>query len=173
MGYNMGRILAGNALLNTCTVTNCGGAPIGSTPGLHNIYISTCNPFLATYVTTTACRTGMGLKVCDFTGTNNLQNNVIDHCTANNNLGESSTIHDGIGIGVWNLVNPVIQYCSGNNNNGSGLFIQNNWTAHTATVLSSTFTGNVYAVNASYDIYMLNVPTPTVTGCVYSTHAGF
>ena len=161
MGYVMGR--TSNARLDTCTVTNCGGAPIGGTPGLHNIYISDCDPFIATHVNSTYCRTGMGLKLTDFYGNRTETSQVVEYCQLNNNFDRGTAIYD---------LNPLIVRNNSCNNNGkSGINIFRCTSG--GQLLNNTATGNLYLVNVAYDIWLNACSGMTISGNVYNTKSGF
>lgn len=161
MGYNMGRTT--NALLDSCTVTNCGGAPIGSTPGLHNIYISSCNPFKARYVTATYCRTGMGLKLTDFDASHTETSQIVEYCQLNNNFDRGMAAYD---------LNPLIVRNNTCKNNGkSGINILR--TTSGGQLLSNVCTGNPYAAGVSADIKLDGCANMTITGNTYGTKLGF
>lgn len=161
MGYNMGR--TNNALLDSCSVTNCGGAPIGSTPGLHNIYISSCDPFKARYVTATSCRTGMGLKVTDFDGSRTETSQIVEYCQLNNNFDRGTAIYD---------LNPLIVRNNTCKNNGkSGINILRSTSG--GQLLNNTCTGNPYAAGVSADIKLDGCSGMTISGNTYGTKLGF
>jgi parallel beta-helix repeat protein len=161
MGYMMGRL--NNGRLDSCTVTNCGGAPIGSTPGLHNIYISTVDPFIARYVTSTYCRTGMGLKITDFYGDQTETSQIVEYCQLNNNYDRGTAIYD---------INPLIVRNNTCNNNGkSGINIFRCTSGGQLT--NNTATGNPYVVNVSYDIWLNSCANMTISGNTYGTKNGF
>lgn len=161
MGYIMGRV--NTASLDSCTVTNCGGAPIGSTPGLHNIYISNCDPFIARYVTSTYCRTGMGLKMTDFYGDRTETSQIVEYCQLNNNYDRGVAIYD---------LNPLIVRNNTCNNNGkSGINIFRCTSG--GQLLNNTATGNLYSVNVAYDIWLNGCANMTISGNTYGTKNGF
>ena len=161
MGYVMGRV--SNGRLDSCTVTNCGGAPIGSTPGLHNIYISDCDPFIARYVTATYCRTGMGLKLTDFYGNRTETSQIVEYCQLNNNYDRGTAIYD---------LNPLIVRNNTCNNNGkSGINIFRCTSG--GQLLNNTATGNLYSVNVAYDIWLNACSGMTISGNTYGTKNGF
>lgn len=162
MGYNMGRIHT-NARLDTCWVTNCGGAPIGSTPGLHNIYISTCDPFIARYVNTTYCRTGMGLKLTDWDGTHTETSQIAEYCTCSNNYDR--------GIAAYDLNPLIVRYNTCNNNGKSGINILR--TTSGGQLLNNTCTGNPYIVNVSADIKLDGCANMVISGNTYGSKLGF
>ena len=172
MGYNMGRIHTASRL-DTCWVTNCGGGEKGTTPGLHNIYISTCDPFIATHVTSTNCLTGMGLKDTDFDGTNNEQNNTIQYCTCTGNQGIAGKVN-GLGIGVFNIPDAIIQNNRCQNNIGDGILVWNLiGGSGSGQLLNNVTTGNTYQLNVSYDIYLIGLTGWTISGNTYGTKNGF
>lgn len=161
MGYNMGRV--NNARLDSCSVTNCGGAPIGSTPGLHNIYISTCDPFIARYVTSTYCRTGMGLKLTDFYGDRTETSQIVEYCQLNNNHDRGTAIYD---------LNPLIVRNNTCKNNGkSGINILRSTSG--GQLLNNVCTGNPYSVGVSADIKLDGCANMTITGNTYGSKLGF
>jgi parallel beta-helix repeat protein len=161
MGYIMGRV--DNARLEACTVTNCGGAPIGSTPGLHNIYISNCDPFIARYVTSTYCRTGMGLKLTDFYGDRTETSQIVEYCQLNNNFDRGTAIYD---------LNPLIVRNNTCNNNGkSGINVFRCTSG--GQLLNNTATGNLYSVNVAYDIWLNGCANMSISGNTYGTKNGF
>ena len=161
MGYVMGRI--SNGRLDSCTVTNCGGAPIGSTPGLHNIYISDNDPFIARYVTSTYCRTGMGLKLTDFYGNRTETSQIVEYCQLNNNYDRGTAIYD---------LNPLIvrnNTCKNNGKSGINIFRCTSG----GQLLNNTATGNLYQVNVAYDIWLNGCAGMTISGNTYGTKNGF
>lgn len=161
MGYIMGRV--NNASLDSCTVTNCGGAPVGSTPGLHNIYISNCDPFIARYVNSSNCRTGMGLKLTDFYGDRTETSQIVEYCTLNNNYDRGTAIYD---------LNPLIVRNNTCNNNGkSGINIFRCTSG--GQLLNNTATGNLYSANVAYDIWLNGCANMTISGNTYGTKNGF
>lgn len=161
MGYIMGRV--NNARLEASTVTNCGGAPVGSTPGLHNIYISNCDPFIARYVTSTYCRTGMGLKLTDFYGDRTETSQIVEYCQLNNNFDRGTAIYD---------LNPLIvrnNTCKNNGKTGINIFRCTSG----GQLLNNTATGNPYAAGSSADIWLNGCSGMTITGNTYGTKIGF
>lgn len=160
-GYNMGR--TNNARLDSCSVTNCGGAPIGSTPGLHNIYISTCDPFIARYVASTSCRTGMGLKLTDFSGTQTETSQIAEYCTLSNNFDRGMAAYD---------LNPLIVRNNTCKNNGkSGINILR--TTSGGQLLNNVCTGNPYSAGVSADIKLDGCANLTISGNTYGSKIGF
>lgn len=161
MGYNMGRTT--NARLDSCTVTNCGGAPIGSTPGLHNIYISTCDPFIGRYVTSTYCRTGMGFKLTDWDGTHTETSQVVEYCQLNNNYDRGLAVYD---------TNPlIVRYNTCNNNGKSGINILRSTSG--GQLLNNVCTGNPYVAAVSADIKLDGCANMTISGNTYGSKIGF
>lgn len=161
MGYIMGRV--NNALLQGSSVTNCGGAPIGSTPGLHNIYISNCDPFKARYVTSTYCRTGMGLKLTDFYGDRTETSQIVEYCTLNNNYDRGTAIYD---------LNPLIvrnNTCKNNGRSGINIFRSTSG----GQLLNNIATGNPYQAGSSADIKLDSCANMTISGNTYGSKIGF
>lgn len=161
MGYVMGRI--SNGRLDSATVTNCGGAPIGSTPGLHNIYISDNDPFIARYVTSTYCRTGMGLKLTDFYGNRTETSQIVEYCQLNNNYDRGTAIYD---------LNPLIVRNNTCKNNGkSGINILRSTSG--GQLLNNVCTGNPFVSGVSADIKLDGCANMTISGNTYGTKLGF
>jgi len=167
-GYMMG--FTTTAKLDSCTVTNCGGGEVGTTPGLHNIYISSCDPFLARYVTSTNCRTGIGLKMCDWYSSIAETSQVVEYCTLTGNKGISGK-YNGIGLAVYNINNLIVRNSSCSNNTGDGMYIVNCTSG--GQLLNNTCTGNSYVTNVAYDIFLSGCANMTISGNTYNTKSGF
>jgi hypothetical protein len=159
-GVVMGEV--NNAEAKWLTITNCGGMPVGSTPGLHNAYISNVNPFLAHQVNSSNCRTGMGFKMTDFNNNRTETSQRVENCVFNNNKDR--------GIAAYYLSPLVITGTTCNNNQKSGI---NLITCSNITLTNNTATGNPLVVDVSYDIWLNGCSNITQSGNTYGSKRGF
>lgn len=161
MGINFGR--THGCTIDTCTVNNCGGAPSGSTPGLHNLYISTVDNCLIKYLTSTYCRSGIGLKLTDFYGDQSEASIIVQNCNLNNNKDR--------GLAAYDLSNLEVRNNTCNNNGSSGINILR--TTSGGELTGNTCLNNVYKVDVSYDIWLNGCANMTISGNTYGTKRGF
>lgn len=159
-GIVMGEV--NNGVVKDTNLTNCGGMPVGSTPGLHNVYISNTNPFWAYKVNSSNCRTGMGFKVTDFNNNRTETSQKVELCTFNSNKDR--------GIAVYHI-SPLIltgNVCNNNQKSGINLLICSN-----ITMTGNTATGNPLITDVSYDIWLNACTNLTQSGNIYGSKRGF
>lgn len=159
-GIVMGEV--NNGVIKDTTLTNCGGMPVGSTPGLHNVYISNTNPFWAYKVNSSNCRTGMGFKMTDFYDNRTETSQKVELCTFNNNKDR--------GIAAYHLSPLVVTGTTCKNNQKSGI---NLIKCSGITMTNNTATGNPLVVDVSYDIWLNGCSGITQSGNTYGSKRGF
>lgn len=156
-GVTMGEVT--NGLVQGCNITNCGMA---GSPGMHNMYISNTNPFTCRTTSASNCRTGMGLKIQDSSGTLTETTQVIDQCVFDNNKDRGMAVYRINGLKVTN------NKCR--NNQRSGINLLN---CDSLTMTGNTATGNPLIVDVSYDIWLNACTNITQSGNTYGSKRGF
>lgn len=156
MGINYGR--TNGATIKNTMVTNCGAVQ----KYYHGLYLSTVDNLLIDGLNASNNVTGMGLKICDFYGTETESSIIVQNCTLNNNYDRGMAIYDMNNVTVYDNT------AKGNTKTGINLIGCSN-----VSMTYNTATGNGYVVNSAYDIWLNGCTGVTQNNNTYGTKSGF
>lgn len=147
------------AVVDSVNITNCGAA---GSPGMHNMYISNTNPFTIRNSNVSNCRTGMGLKIQDSSGTLTETTQIISGNVFDSNYDRGMAVYRVNSLQITN------NKCRNNGKSGINLI-----TCVSPTLNGNTATGNPLIVDVSYDIWLNGCTNITQSGNTYGSSRGF